>query len=545
MSLRGLHAGRLSRAQLRLLACATAVLCGAAGAPAAAAVPDDSVGIYSEELERANSVNPVAAGHAQRGVGIGLVRQRVSWARIETSPGHLDFTVYDNVMAAAAIAGLSVLPVLQEPPPWRSTAPEVDPGPDMYPPRDPDAMAVLAGLLVQRYGPGGSFWTAYPQLTPAPIHSWQVWNEPNIPDFWATGPDPAAYARLLRAVGAAIHAADPTAEVVAAGMPASALGMPLADYLDGFYAAGARGTFDTLAIHPYARDADGVLAVLRGVRHQIDALGDSGRPIWATEFGWATDGPPSAFTTSEAAQAALLTDTIAQLRKARAALRLRGFVVFRWRDVALNQGQSDSWPLNTGLARKDGTAKPAFAAFRDAVAQWREPAPAGGDETPGLPGPAGPFSPSISGSSTAAAAIPGSPRRVLKIGRYVQDGWLYVRVAVPPGGGGRRVQIAYQARRGTRVVVRRRRSVLARKGVARAAFKLSRSARSASLLRITATQGDARATRDLRLRRARSSPAAAGRRPARPAPSSAGPLPRSGTSSSSRWAAAATAAPPA
>jgi hypothetical protein len=38
------------------------------------------------------------------------------------------------------------------------------------------------------------------------------------------------------------------------------------------------------------------------------------------------------------------------------------------------------------------------------------------------------------------------------------------------------------------------------KGVARAVFKLPRSARAATLLRITATKGTVRSTRDLRLK---------------------------------------------
>jgi phosphatidylserine/phosphatidylglycerophosphate/cardiolipin synthase-like enzyme len=81
-------------------------------------------------------------------------------------------------------------------------------------------------------------------------------------------------------------------------------------------------------------------------------------------------------------------------------------------------------------------------------------------------------------------------------------------VTVPPGGRGAPVRIAYRAVRGTRTVARRTRSVAASKGVARAIFKLPRSARRATLLRITAAQGTARATRDLRMTRRLSRPSA-------------------------------------
>jgi hypothetical protein len=479
--------GRLTVPRRALLAaCAVAALTGPGAQAARAAVPADSVGIYSEEHERANSGDRTGVGAAQRAAGVGLVRQPFLWSRIETAPGVLDYSVYDDVVASAAVAGMTVLPVILDAPPWRSAGPAVAPGEDMYPPAQADAFAVLAGLLALRYGPNGKFWAANPDLPYVPIHSWQIWNEPNTLQFWASGPDPAAYTRLLRAAAGAIRAADPAAEIVTGGLPESLGGTPVGRYLDGMYDAGARGTFDTLAIHPYARDAEGALDVLRSARAVLDRHGDAQKPIWATEFGWASGGPPSLVTTTEASQATRVRDTIVLMQRARSALRLRGFVVFRWADKARNAGQQDSWPLHTGLLRADGSAKPALDAFRYAVSVWRqEPSPELAEKPASAGGP----------SSSAAAGA-----RALKIGRYVRRGRLYVRVDVAPGRGGKPVRITYRALRKARVRVTRTRSVGTRKRVARVTFKLPRSARSADLLRIVATQGSARATRDLRLR---------------------------------------------
>lgn len=472
----------------------------ALGAPAARAAPaPDSVGVYSEEHERSSGLDTLGVGQAQVAAGVGLIRQPFLWSRIETAPGVLDYSVYDDVVASAATAGLAVLPVLMDPPPWRSSGPPVAPGDDMYPPASADAFAVLAGALVRRYGPGGSFWAMHPELPVVPIHSWQVWNEPNTAQFWATGPDPAAYTRLLRASAAAIRAADPTAEVVTAGLPETPGEMPVSTFLDGMYDAGARGSFDTLAIHPYARDPEGALDVLRAARGDLDRHGATQVPIWATEFGWASAGPASLVTTTEAAQATRIRDTIVLMQRARSALRLRGFVVFRWRDPALNPGQRDSWPLNTGLLRVDGSPKPALQMFRDAVAVWRrEPSPALAERPPSA------------ATSTAARTV------ALRIGRHVTRGRLYVRVDVAPGRGGRRVRIAYDALRGLRVRVRRTRSVGTHRRVARAVFALPRSARSADELRIVATQGAARATSRLRLHPRRAARATSGRRVSAP-----------------------------
>ena len=81
------------------------------------------------------------------------MRQPFLWSRIETAPGVFDFSVYDDVVASAAFAGLSVLPVLLDAPPWRSAAPPVAPGEDMYPPAQVGAFATLAGALVRPTGP--------------------------------------------------------------------------------------------------------------------------------------------------------------------------------------------------------------------------------------------------------------------------------------------------------------------------------------------------------------------------------------------------------
>jgi len=470
------------RSTLAILCLALAWLTAAA-APAGAAVivRPDSIGIYSEELEGADWK---AAATTDVSNGVGIVRQPFYWSRIETSSGHLDFSVYDHVVAAAARSGLKLLPVVMNPPAWRSTAPARLASRGMYPPKDPNAMAALATALVQRYGPRGSFWTAHKQLTPSPIRSWQVWNEPNIPAFWASGPNPAAYAQLLRVVGAAIHAADPGAEVVAAGLPPFDGGYTIKDFLDGMYAAGAAGTYDTMAIHPYAPTAAGVLAVMQDARDELNRLGDPGRPLWATEFGWATGGPRTTITVTEAAQATVVHDTLALLQSHRDELTLRGYIMFRLRDVPTNAGQADIWPLHAGLLRRDGSEKPALAAFRDAAVTWLYK-----------------DAPPVSARAAKDGADLTGVQRVdstLKISRRISHGNLVVDVRVAAGAPAGRVRIGFSALRGGRAISGATKRVSVRKRLAHVTFKLSKRARRAPLLRITATLGDAKSTSVLR-----------------------------------------------
>ena len=76
-----------------------------------------------------------------------------------------------------------------------------------------------------------------------------------------------------------------------AGLPQTRIGVPFARYAEGLYRAGAQGSFDVLAIHPYARDAAGVLDAVAQARALImDRHGDHS-PIWVTEVGWASAGP--------------------------------------------------------------------------------------------------------------------------------------------------------------------------------------------------------------------------------------------------------------
>jgi hypothetical protein len=470
------------RSTLAILCLALAwLVAGAAPAGAAAIVRPDSVGVYSEELEGAGWKDAATTDVAN---GVGIVRQPFYWSRIETSAGHLDFSVYDHVVAAAARSGLKLLPVVMNPPAWRSTAPARFASRGMYPPKDPNAMAALATALVQRYGPRGSFWTAHRQLTPSPIRSWQVWNEPNIPAFWASGPNPAAYAQLLRVVGAAIHAADPGAEVVAAGLPPFDGGYTIKEFLDGMYAAGARGTYDTMAIHPYAPTAAGVLKVLEDARDELDRLGDPDRPLWATEFGWATGGPRTTITVSESAHATVVRDTLALLQNHREELSLRGYIMFRLRDVPTNAGQADMWPLHAGLLRRDGSEKPALAAFRDAAVTWLFK-----------------DAPPVSARAARDGADQTGVQRdnaLLKITRRVSHGRLVVDVRVGKDAPKGRVRVSFSALRNGRSVAASSKRVTVRKRLAHATFKLSRRARRAPLLRITATLGGEKSTSVLR-----------------------------------------------
>lgn len=332
---------------------------------AAGARPCDFVGMYASNV--IGRGEPLQADNlrmiSQQGVQI--LRAQFDWNRIETSPGHFDLHEYDGLVAEAAVSGLRVLPILQAPPKWWSTAPD-GPANVMYPPKDDAAFGRFAAALVRRYGPRGTLWRAEPRLPKLPILSWQIWNEPNLWAWWATGPDPAAYTALLKAAHSAIKAVDPSAEVVAAGIPVNSLGMPFKEFVNGMYAAGAKHNFDTFALHAYSATATGSVLLASYARDLLDAHGDPA-PIWITEFGWASAGPWSPFTLDEAGQAHSISAFLNRVASERVALGLRGVAYFQWKDADPATLAWDSWIAHMGLLRTDGSAKPALSQFRQTV----------------------------------------------------------------------------------------------------------------------------------------------------------------------------------
>jgi hypothetical protein len=347
------------------------VLC----APAKAALPQGFVGLYADDAFFGDAGYRSSQLATQSRVGVETVRQPLEWWRVERSRGRFDFSDYDDYVAEAATAGVSVLPVLLGPPEFRSSRPPASRSHAMFPPASDGAFAAFVDAAVRRYGATGTFWSTHPDVPYRPIHSWQIWNEPNIPNFWRSGPNARQYLALLRAGAGAVRAADPTAEVVAAGLPNSKLGVPFLDYLEQMYKAGAKGAFDTLAIHPYSRSVAGLLSLAERARTVMDRHGDRSR-LWITEFGWSTAGDASAFRVSERGQADRVAASVSALVAERRMLRLRGFVLFKWKDsVPGPELAGDPWPLHTGLLDASGAPKRGFWTFARTVgALERDPA---------------------------------------------------------------------------------------------------------------------------------------------------------------------------
>ncbi|HEX3316739.1 MAG TPA: hypothetical protein VHR88_01895, partial [Solirubrobacteraceae bacterium] len=215
------------------------------------------------------------------------------------------------------------------------------------------------------------FWAQHPDVPKVPIRDWQVWNEPNLPVYWVTGPSPSEYTALLKATADGLRSVDPGADIVTAGLPYSKLRGTLSPerFLSGMYAAGAQGSFNTLAVHPYSDTVGRMVVALKRMRRVLVRGGDSGVPIWVTEVGWASGGPKSVFTVSKGKQASLIASMVRTMARDRQSIGMRGVVVHTLRDQRPGPNDHDYWGFHAGLFDLKGKAKPALAALRRAAAR--------------------------------------------------------------------------------------------------------------------------------------------------------------------------------
>jgi hypothetical protein len=309
---------------------------------------------------------------AQARAGAGTLRQGLDWTYVERSRGVYSFKTYDRWVGAAARHRMKILPILSNPPAFRAhnTARHISP------PKSYAAYGRYAAALVAHYGPNGDFWTSHPTIPKLPIRSWQIWNEPNLPQYWGGKPNAKQYTRLLKVAAKAIHKVDPKAEIVTAGLPDSLIkhAIQARKYIPQLYRAGAKKWFTTLAINPYSHTAKGVVRLIKRLRAIMLKHRDRAGKLWVTEVGWATGGPrKQRFNLGRKGQAKQLKVLLPKLYHSRKRLKLRGVVWYGWQDRAPYPPEFDKsqWGLYTGLRTLKGRPKPSYKVFAKLAPKYR------------------------------------------------------------------------------------------------------------------------------------------------------------------------------
>jgi len=270
----------------------------------------------------------------------------------------------DQLVGLAAYRGITVLPTILNAPSWDA---QPFKGGTVDVPKTAGPYAAFVKALVKRYGPNGRFWLSQPRVVP--IREWQIWNEPNIRAFWPAGGFPGRYLTLLKAAHDAIKSVDPGAQVVLAGLP----NYSWVNLAQIYRVRGARSLFDIVAIHPYTRDPQGVITILRLIRRTMNASHDGRKPIIADEISWPSSKGKTIhnlgldFATTEAGQARNVAQEIPLLAQNRARLGLLGFDYYTWATVEEHNGFAFTFSGLLKIIAGRYIEKPAFSAFRSAA----------------------------------------------------------------------------------------------------------------------------------------------------------------------------------
>ncbi len=230
-------------------------------------------------------------------LGAGWTRWPLYWNAVETAPGAFDWSAYDRLVRDDVRYGLNINAILLDRPAFHAAGegiaglnePVFADGTDTpgagkaINPNNPWATFVYAA--VQRYKPGGQLAQQMGWINGEGVDVWEVWNEPDLPQFWRGGIP--AYARLLKVAYLAAHQADPTATVMFGGLlfntPDNWLGRVLAIYQSDPQAAANNYYMDAVAFHSYSYPwRTGWLA--RFTEQTLRAYNIS-RPIFVNETG--------------------------------------------------------------------------------------------------------------------------------------------------------------------------------------------------------------------------------------------------------------------
>jgi hypothetical protein len=362
----------MGRVRAWAAAAVLAALLLGASAQAAQALPRTFWGVVPQAIPSAEQFQRLARGK------VGSMRIPVPWGNVQPNEnGAPNWTGVDALVEGAALAGIDVLPFVFDAPPWAvATDKRVASRPPMTLPvktgKQRAAWSSFLTMAVQRYGPGGAFWTENPGVPPRPIRSWQIWNEANFL-YFVGRPNPADYGKLVKISDAAISAVDPTAKVVLGGLfgwPAEARSKKhprkayyAAEFLERMYRAtpGVKARFDAVALHPYTSAYQSLTPQTEEVRDALKASGDASVPLWVTELGWSSK-PPSqgnSFAKGRSGQVKQLRGAFSLLRQKRSKWRIQRVYWFSVDDQAGVCNFCDG----SGLFGPGFTPKPAWNAY--------------------------------------------------------------------------------------------------------------------------------------------------------------------------------------
>ena len=306
-------------------------------------------------------------------------RLHLSWALVEPTPGNYDWAPFDRMYKDMVAQGAPPIGLVMGTPCWVNGAASC---------RD---LGRLHPVPPTRYGDWERFVRAvvrrYPQLAAI-----EVWNEPNLVQYWYPLPVVESYVELLRRTHRTAKAERPGLTVLGGSLASTTTHArrrrdggfprtpprryPYAWFLRTMYRLGADRYMDGLAFHAYPnftpylkqrRRGPGVrrglrAGIRRDLRKQIRRVRRIQRafgvrmPIWVTETGVCTTGPRER-KVSRMEQAVALKGIYVTLSR----LRVRSIITHRLWDVRPVGSTANDIENGCGLTDMQGRRKPAWS----------------------------------------------------------------------------------------------------------------------------------------------------------------------------------------
>jgi polysaccharide biosynthesis protein PslG len=204
-------------------------------------------------------------------LGVKWARCQTGWARTETKKGEYDFAWLDSVVDSLLKIGIQ---------PWFN----LGYGNTLYTPGPPHESAV--GWAPMNSEEAKQAWVRYVgkigERYAGRVKHWELWNEPNIPNFWQPEkPSAKGYVDLVKLTAPVLRKAVPGCTLIG-GVFA---GLHSWDYFEGCFAEGLADHIDKLSYHPYRHVPEDNYAADLGALRGIIARYKPGMPVWQGENG--------------------------------------------------------------------------------------------------------------------------------------------------------------------------------------------------------------------------------------------------------------------
>jgi aryl-phospho-beta-D-glucosidase BglC (GH1 family) len=267
-------ASRLFRHALLAVAIASLVVVGSRPAPADAA-GTSRFGMAAHLLWHTYVSDAIKDLDRMKAAGMNYVRFDVSWRNMEPTKGSYKyFSKLDTILDGIAARGMTLTMTVIETPSWANGGKGM-----WYPPTYASDYGRFVGALAKHNAARSGM-------------VYEIWNEPNLVEHWASGPSAARYTSMLKSAYSSIKAADSDAHVIVGGICFNDT-----SFLHGIYANGGGNSFTGIAIHPYSvkyapsSTTSSWFSFKNSVPQFKTEMGNHGtvKPIWITEFGWGTD----------------------------------------------------------------------------------------------------------------------------------------------------------------------------------------------------------------------------------------------------------------